>query len=364
MTLDGGNVKARVSLANEIEREPQPRRTVRRRLSWKNCWQSSPGNLSRFSLTWHRLAAERGDAATLRQAWLGSLKRSRKIGLQKHGRALTLLGQQGGAVQAVFLRNLLVRYAAYRQSLDAVRTPAIFIAEPFIRFVKLPSPDSKPSEPDSALAFTVGDSGGGPALWASALALDDSGQMRIIEADAKAIKIRDGARLDFAGAGEPGRNSVLAADLNYDFKSDIVLANAAGIRIYLQQTPAAFEDITLRSKIPADVLRGKYTGAWALDIDLDGDLDIILGVEHGEPIVLRNNGDSTFAVFRPFAGINGLLALASADLDGDGTADIAMLDAAGQLHVLMNQRFGVYRERALPDGVKSGATLLRWHREM
>ena len=111
--------------------------------------------------------------------------------------------------------------------------------------------------------------------------LDDSGQVRIIEADSKAVKIRDGARLEFAGPGAPGRNSVLAADLNYDFKSDIVLANAAGIRIYLQQTLSQFEDITSRGKIPPDILKGNYTGAWAFDIDLDGDLDIILGVDHG-----------------------------------------------------------------------------------
>jgi Tfp pilus assembly protein PilF len=350
VTLDGGNVKARESLATEIERQSTATSDSEAQGEFDRLLGKVPGNLS-VQLDIARLAAKRGDAATLRRM-AAELDAESKGWPAEARERLTLLEQQGAAVQAVFLRNLLVRDPAYRQSLDAVRTPAIFVAEPFIRFVKLPSPESKPSEPDSSLAFTPADSGGGPALWASALALDDSGQVRIVEADAKSVKIRDGARLEFAGPAEPGRSSVMAADLNYDFKTDIVLANAAGIRIYLQQTPATFEDITSRSKIPADVLKGKYTGAWAFDIDLDGDLDIILGVDHGEPIVLRNNGDSTFVVIRPFAGINGLIALASADLDGDGTADIAMLDAAGRLHVLMNQRFGVYRERPLPDGIK------------
>ncbi len=77
----------------------------------------------------------------------------------------------------------------------------------------------------------------------------------------------------------------------------------------------------------------------------------------GQPIVLRNNGDNTFAVIRPFPQINGLTAFASADLDGDGAADIAMLDGSGALHVLMNQRFGVYRELPLPDGLRARTSL-------
>jgi Tfp pilus assembly protein PilF len=349
--LDGGNVKARESLAAEIERQSTATSDSEAQAELEKLLAILPGNLS-VQLDIARLAAKGGDAATLRRV-VGELDAESKDWPPEARARLTLLGQQGAAVQAVFLRNLLVRVPAYRQSLDAVRTPAIFIADPFVKFIKLPSPDSKPSAPDASLAFTPAESSGDSALWASALALDDSGQVRILEADSKAVEIRDGARLEFAGPGVPGRNSVLAADLNYDFKSDIVLANGAGIRIYLQQTPSQFEDITPRSKIPPDILKGNYTGAWAFDIDLDGDLDIILGVDHGQPIVLRNNGDSTFTVIRPFPGINGLIALASADLDGDGTADIAMLDAAGAMHVLMNQRFGVYRESPLPDGLKA-----------
>lgn len=350
VALDGGNVKARQSLAAEIERQSSASSDGDAQAELEKLLARLPGNVS-VQLDIARLAAKRGDAATLRRI-VGDLGAESKEWPPEARERLRLLGQQGAAVQAVFLRNLLVRVPAYRQSLDAVRTPAVFIADPFIRFIKLPTPDSKPAEPDLSLAFTVAKSANGPALWAGALALDDSGQFRIVEADSTAVKIRDGARLEFAGPGAPGRNSVLAADLNYDFKSDIVLANAAGIRIYLQRTPSQFEDISSRSKIPPDVLKGNYTGAWAFDIDLDGDLDIILGVEHGQPLVLRNNGDSTFTVIRPFPAINGLIAMASADLDGDGTAHIAMLDASGHLHVLMNQRFGVYRERPLPDGMK------------
>ena len=136
--------------------------------------------------------------------------------------------------------------------------------------------------------------------------------------------------------------------MNYDFRSDLVLANSAGLRIYQQNASAAFEDITSRTGLPSAVLRGNYTGAWAFDVDLDGDLDLILGVPHGEPVVLRNNGDGTFAVIRSFPGLAGVGAFASADLDGDGVPDAAFLDASGTLRVFVNQRFGVYRERSGP----------------
>jgi Tfp pilus assembly protein PilF len=357
VALDGGNIKARQSLATEIERQSTAASDSEAQAELEKILAALPGNVS-VQLDIARLAAKRGDAAALRKV-VAELDAESKDWPSDARDRVTLFGQtangpnpRAAAVQAVFLRNVLVRVPAYRQSLDAVRTPAAFIADPFMRFIKLPTPDSKPAAPDVALAFTPADSGAGPAQWASALPLDDSGQVRILEADSTAVKLRDGARLEFAAPGVPGRNSVLAADLNYDFKSDIVLANAAGIRIYLQQTPAQFTDITARAGIPANILKGNYTGAWAFDIDLDGDLDIVLGVAQGEPIVLRNNGDSTFTVIRPFPQIKGLIAFASADLDGDGAADIAMLDGAGALHVLMNQKFGVYRERPLPAGLQ------------
>ena len=349
VALNAANVKARQSLATEIERQSTATSDREAQAELQKILAKLPGNLS-VQLDIARLAAKSGDAATLR-AMTAQLDAESKDWLPEARDRFKVFADsasgpnpRAAAVQAVFLRNVLIRIPAYRDSLDAVRTPAAFIADPFLRFIKLPTPDSKPAAPDSSLAFSAADAGSGPAAWVGAQPLDDSGDVRILAADAAAVRIRDGAKLPFAGPAAPGRNGVLAADLNYDFKSDLVLANAAGVRIYLQQTPAQFEDITARAKIPPAILKGSYTGAWAFDIDLDGDLDVILGTPRGEPVVLRNNGDNTFAVIQPFHQINGLTALASADLDGDGTPDMAMLDAAGALHVLINQRFGNYRE--------------------
>ena len=40
-----------------------------------------------------------------------------------------------------------------------------------------------------------------------------------------------------------------------------------------------FTDVTAQTKLPASVLNASYTGAWAVDIEADGDLDIVLGAQ-------------------------------------------------------------------------------------
>ncbi len=99
---------------------------------------------------------------------------------------------------------------------------------------------------------------------------------------------------------------------------------------------------------------GSYTGVWALDYDLDGDLDLVLGTPHGDPVVLRNNGDGSFTVTNPFKGIDGLIAFTAADIDGDGNPDVAMVDAGGNLHVFLNERLGSYRVLDTPAAISTG----------
>jgi hypothetical protein len=100
-------------------------------------------------------------------------------------------------------------------------------------------------------------------------------------------------------------------------------------------------------------MNASYTGAWAADIEADGDLDIVLGSTDTLPTVLRNNGDGTFLEIHPFNGITGLRGFAWADLDADGDPDAALIDGAGKLHVFSNERQGQFRERDLPGNLTS-----------
>ncbi len=129
------------------------------------------------------------------------------------------------------------------------------------------------------------------------------------------------------------------------------MAGSSGVRFMRQDAPDKFTDVTAATKLPKNVTSAAYTGAWAVDIEADGDLDIVMGTKDGTPKVLRNNGDDTFKEIEPFTGISGLRAFAWADFDGDGNADAAIIDGAGKLHIFHNERQGQFREVKLPDGL-------------
>jgi hypothetical protein len=139
--------------------------------------------------------------------------------------------------------------------------------------------------------------------------------------------------------------------LNYDFKTDLIVATAGGLKIYRQIDPQHFSDVTTETKLPPAILNGSYTGAWAFDFDLDGDLDIVLGTPKGEPWVLRNNGDGTFTPVHPFKGVDGMVAFTAADIDGDGDPDVALIDKNGRLIAFTNERLGDFHPLAVPNSL-------------
>ena len=83
-------------------------------------------------------------------------------------------------------------------------------------------------------------------------------------------------------------------------------------------------------------------------VELDGDLDVVLGSS-----VLRNNGDGTFKEIKPFGEAVTINNFISADLDGDGDPDAAMIES-GRLRVFINERLGSYRERPVPGLIGGG----------
>jgi hypothetical protein len=183
--------------------------------------------------------------------------------------------------------------------------------------------------------------------WIGAVFLDDKQPPTIVTASAKTVSLAGGPSFSFPGSAQivtPGPESILPIDFNYDFKTDLVLAGAGGVRFMRQDSPQKFADVTAQTKLPLPIINGNYTGAWAADIEADGDLDIVLGAPDGLPTVLRNNGDGTFTPIHPFPAVSGLQQFVWADLDGDGNPDASLIDGAGQLHIFHNERSGNFRE--------------------
>jgi hypothetical protein len=210
---------------------------------------------------------------------------------------------QDAARSVAFLRNVLVRDVTFRESLTAVRTPTELIAEPLERFLKMPSPSSKPSPADTGLAY------------------------------ARQTPLRSSSPLP-AGAVE--------LDWNRDFKMDYVLPGMF-VRIFIRQPDGSFKNTTTIADADA-------FGVWPADIDMDGDVDLVIGKRGSEPMVLRNNGDGGLKLIHPFAGVSGARAFAWGDVDGDGDPDAVFVGEKGDLHVFENRQAGEFRRMpGLPE---------------
>ena len=119
--------------------------------------------------------------------------------------------------------------------------------------------------------------------------------------------------------------------------------------LFRQDNAGAFTDVTAHLALPEAVTGAPYTGVWTADVDLEGDLDLVLGTPEGQPLILRNNGDGTFTELRLFDRVTGLRAFAWGDVDADGVPDAVLLDATGTVHVYANQRAGQFQAHALPQ---------------
>src|SRR6185437_12575124 len=144
----------------------------------------------------------------------------------------------------------------------------------------------EPAAPDTSISFTAGPLPNGEAghwSWVGAVSLGINGPAAAIEADAQKIHLTTGPTLAFPGGANtpPSPEGILDIDFNYDFKTDLVLAGAGGVRFFRQDTPSAFTDVTAATKLPHEVLSSKYSGAWAADIEADGDLDVVMGAAGG-----------------------------------------------------------------------------------
>jgi tetratricopeptide (TPR) repeat protein len=312
--LDAGNMRVRYALAEEVERAGAANADAEAQQLFEAILKSRPGNLA-VLLERARLSAKRGDAASLQDSlrvldplaagWPAPAVEQHR-GLQA---AVAARNFQDAARSVAFLRNVLVRVPAFRESLSAVRTPTELIAEPFKTFLKLPSPSATPSPVDDGLTFTR-----------------------------EALTGKD-----------PFPAGAVELDWNRDFKMDYALAGKTGVRVFTQQADGSFADATPK----ADALAADCVGVWAADIEMDGDLDLIAGVRGAAPVVLRNNGDGTWKQLKPFAGVTGVRAFAWGDVDGDGDADAVLVGERGDVHVFENRQAGEFRERPAVPGFGS-----------
>jgi tetratricopeptide (TPR) repeat protein len=353
------NLIAAYQLAQEIERQAAENSDAEFQQLIQQILKAQPRNLAAL-LELARIAAKRGDANTVNSTLVAITNESAswpdevKQQLSAVQAAASGPDVRNAATRIVFLRNVLVRVPQYRQDLSALKPPPGEEATPFTHFVKLETPSFLPAAADQSLAFKpepVKDIQGKDWTAITAFALGTTGAPVVAVANSREVKLSTGASFSFPGGTEatvPTADSLLPIDFTYDFKTDLVLAGAGGVRLMRQDDAKKFSDVTAAAKLPESVTSAKYTGAWTADIEADGDLDIVLGSNEGAPTVLRNNGDETFLEVHPFGGVTGARAFAWADLDADGDPDAALVDSSNKLHAFSNLRQGQFAERTLP----------------
>jgi len=355
LDLDPADTKAAYALALEIERQGGADQDAEAQRVLEDLLKRSDNLPARLDAM--RLAAKRGDAAALTRGLdaLGPLAAGWPEMAQTRlqaVRAAAAANPRSAATQVVFLKNVLVREPAYRRALALVSTPLDAVGEPLERFLVLANPPSGAARPDAALSFTATPVAGGSAetVWAGAI---------VPAADAKPL-VADGGRgsvrlggmtlpVPASMAATLGPDAVAAVDLNYDFRTDLVIASGAGLVFLRQGADGRFTDVSRETKLPPDVLTTAGRAVWPADADTDGDLDLVFAPSAAQVVrLLRNNGDGTFTVQEPFPGVTHVLGFAWADFDGEGVPDAAFLDGAGRVHVFLNLRGGAFQEDTLP----------------
>ena len=358
MELDPADAKAPYALAQEFERLGGPANEAEAQRLLQ-ALATRTGNVA-VQLEFARLSARRGDAAALRAAidvldrsaagWPADT-RDRFNAVKEAARG----NPTGAATPVIFLKNVMLRSAEYRAAIAAVSTPNSEVGEPLVQLVALRNPPPQPSAADEGLAFSA-DASAAVAVpgtaWAGVAWLTGEGAPALIAAGARELRAGSGGAIPLpAGAtfasGNP--DGVAVADLNYDFRPDLVFAGTGGVHIFRQTQNGGFSPVTTESGLPAAVTGAAADGAWPADVDLDGDLDLVVARREGAPIVLRNNSDGAFVVLSPFGGVARLRGFLWADLDGEGVPDAALLDDQGGLRVFLNLRGAGFLERAVPS---------------
>ena len=369
LVLRPDDAKAAYALALDLERQGSPDMLQEAQRTLEALAERTGNVVAR--LEYARIAAKRADGVAVQRGVtaLAGAAAAWPADIQERLRSVqqaAASNPRGTGPAIAFLKNVLMRLPEYRRWLAALSTPREEVGQPIDRFLVLPNPKPQPAAADESLAFTVqGDTGTPAAGWAGVVWMGVDGLPVLATRDDATVRL--GGRSVWTPprasgappANLPGdmRDGVLAADLNYDFKTDLVITGSRGLTLLRQQEGGTFADVTAAARLPDAVRSSAAAGAWAADIDTDGDLDVVTAPIEGPARVLRNNGDGTFAVQEPFARATRVRGFVWADADGDGVPDAALLDAAGVTRTYINARGGTFRERPVPSSFPKAVAL-------
>ena len=207
--LNPKNLRALYRLAEETERQGDENGSAEVQQLLQKILAAQPDNLAAL-LELSRIAAKRGDAATLKSAVAQISARSSawppevQHQLAAVQSATAAADLRPAATQTTFLRNVMMRVPEYRQSLTAIKAPPGDEAEPFTHFLKLESPVFRPAPADTALTFNpqtdlAAKAGKSRWNWIGAIPLGSAGAPVVAVANAREVRLSTGATIPFPG---------------------------------------------------------------------------------------------------------------------------------------------------------------------
>lgn len=169
-------------------------------------------------------------------------------------------------------------------------------------------------------------------------------QVRVLENTGSATAPRFEARSAEPMATLPrGSHSQTAlGDLDGDGDLDLLVGESSGEINYFRNDGSTAEPVfELVTESIDDIDVGRRSAPFLVDLDGDGDLDLLVGSEEGGARVFVNEGDARAPVYvegEPLAELPGFSTPRLLDVDGDGDLDLLSGGMGGGLVFLRNRR--------------------------
>ena len=255
MAADPSDLKAPYALALDLERAGGDA-SLEGAQHELEALAARTGNLA-VHLELARIAARRGDAAALGKA-IAPLREAAASWTQPAQEQLRELeaaaaNPAAAATRVAFLKNVLLREAAYRAALAAVSTPRAEIGEPLARFVApARTPRRSRPRPTKRSRSTWRRRETGPRVRRSRCGRTGK-PPRSWSARGRRSRSPAGRPARFPAA--PAPFGVVPLDFDYDYRTDLLLAGADGVRLLHQLETGAFADVN--GRVPPEIARAR-----------------------------------------------------------------------------------------------------------
>lgn len=252
------------------------------------------------------------------------------------------------SLELSFLRSGLESTSQFQQDLLQIQLPPTDVGFLIPQFLHLPLPEVSVSSADLMISFekTPIEIPVEEAVWLKGATLLEDTPPFPISLSRGSLIIDGQTRLQFPGETEGilPVYSVTEVDYNYSFRNDLAMAGSTGFKLFRLNDDQTFTEVTDELGLSRTILNQSYLGVWPLDVEMDGDLDLLLAVDKGRPVLLRNNGDGTFTHQYPFQNLENIREFLWADLDGDGVPEAIFLTANGDVSFHGNLRGGRFSD--------------------